>query len=400
MEEPGTSTARVVFGGDDSYVSESNEVVNFKLVRTVDDIEDLPSFKPALSHQIFGDEETIYGYKKLEISIYYSAAKLNIYFNIKHDDVASTCVPANIEEVLSDAYKTSYTTDLAVFEQNLNTERDFKPHGEMLKTFKCSSTSGCYEMYRCTSETPGWLEYHEKLQTFLLWFVDAASYIVVDNNWKFFTLYEKYVSELTGDTQYAIIGYVTVYEYYAYPANIRPRISQMLVLPPFQKKGLGAILLNSICEYYSNVAEVQDITVEDPSPEFQQTRDYVDCLNCKALPSFTKEKLMEGYSENQANEARVHFKINQKQSRRVYEILRLFYTKEDSPEFTAFRLCVKKRLNAQFQRQAIMNKVDKSAGITDEERKAKLNVMFDELLIEYTAIVNKLDSYKKLPICV
>jgi histone acetyltransferase 1 len=51
-----------------------------------------------------------------------------------------------------------------------------------------------------------------------------------------------------------------VYEYYAYPDNIRPRISQMLVLPPFQRIGLGAQLLDNIYRHYTRQPHVTDIT--------------------------------------------------------------------------------------------------------------------------------------------
>ena len=37
--------------------------------------------------------------------------------------------------------------------------------------------------------------------------------------------YEKY--SLEGETRYSIAGFATVYQYYAYPANIRPRVSQV-----------------------------------------------------------------------------------------------------------------------------------------------------------------------------
>lgn len=59
---------------------------------------------------------------------------------------------------------------------------------------------------------------------------------------------------------YAIVGYGTVYQYYAYPKNIRPRISQVLVLPPFQRQGIGATMLRTIYNYYAGVDEVLDIT--------------------------------------------------------------------------------------------------------------------------------------------
>lgn len=51
-------------------------------------------------------------------------------------------------------------------------------------------------------------------------------------------------------------------------------------------------------------------SVEDPSANFQITRDFVDCIRCRKLPGFSKEKLKNGYSDDMANESREQFKIN------------------------------------------------------------------------------------------
>ncbi len=75
----------------------------------------------------------------------------------------------------------------------------------------------------------------------------------------FFFRYEKYTTE-NNEKAYGVIGLATVYEYYAYPDNIRPRISQFLVLPPFQKRGLAVHLLTSINKFYENNDAVVDIT--------------------------------------------------------------------------------------------------------------------------------------------
>uniref|UniRef100_A0A146LDP9 Histone acetyltransferase type B catalytic subunit n=1 Tax=Lygus hesperus TaxID=30085 RepID=A0A146LDP9_LYGHE len=367
-------------------------------------LDDPKVFHPAMSHQIFGEDEKIYGYKNLKISIYYSAAHLNIYVGVKHDETAPTCSPPNIEKLLFEKYETPYTSNLDEYEKNLDKEISFKPPGTMLKSFKLEGhvePTSNFEIYYCTSQTPEWLDYHTRVQTFILWFIDAASYIQVDDHWKFFTLYEKYISPVSKEPQYAFVGFTTVYEYYAYPANIRPRISQMLILPPFQKQGLGAILLNSIYEHYSTVKEVLDITVEDPSNDFQYTRDYVDCCHCRKLSSFSKEMLMGRYSDVMAKEARANFKINKKQARRVYEILRLYYTnRNNEKEFTAYRLCVKKRLNALFQREVVVCKVFShlSTGVDDEKRKSKLRTMFLDLLEDYSVVVERLKEYDWLPI--
>lgn len=63
--------------------------------------------------------------------------------------------------------------------------------------------------------------------------------------------YEKFQSS-EGGTRYATAAYATVYRYYAYPRHSRPRISQVLTLPPFRKLGICANLLEVLsCLYCS-----------------------------------------------------------------------------------------------------------------------------------------------------
>ena len=45
-------------------------------------------------------------------------------------------------------------------------------------------------------------------------------------------MFEKF-KDSEGLERYAIAGYSTVYEYYAYPANKRPRISQVIIMKLF-----------------------------------------------------------------------------------------------------------------------------------------------------------------------
>lgn len=166
-----------------------------------------------------------------------------------------------------------------------------------------------------------------------------------------FCSYEKYTTS-DGKTKYATIGYTTVYLYYAYPQNIRPRISQMLVLPPFQGQGIGAQFVEVVYNKFKNDPKVIDITVEDPSDDFRRVRNYVDAKLCKDLPAFAPEHLRNGFSKEMAEEAKNNFKISPRQCRIVYEILRLNVTNEnDAEEYKTYRLCVKKRLNIPHYKQ-------------------------------------------------
>lgn len=79
------------------------------------------------------------------------------------------------------------------------------------------------------------------------------------NSFLFLNRFEKYRSE-DGIVRYATIGFATVYQYYAYPHHIRPRIAQVLILPPFQTIGLGTQLLRAIYHEYIGRNRVKDIT--------------------------------------------------------------------------------------------------------------------------------------------
>lgn len=42
------------------------------------------------------------------------------------------------------------------------------------------------------------------------------------------------------------LGYCTLYTFYAYPDKKRYRLSQILILPPYQRKGTAASLLKAV----------------------------------------------------------------------------------------------------------------------------------------------------------
>lgn len=50
----------------------------------------------------------------------------------------------------------------------------------------------------------------------------------------------------------------------------------------------------AIYSHFVILPEVVDITVEDPSQDFQRIRDYVDAKNCETLPAFQPAKLIQG----------------------------------------------------------------------------------------------------------
>merc|ERR1739838_198077 len=341
------------------YVADSNEVLEFKLVRNPEDLEnDGCSFKPEMTHQVYGDNERIFGYSGLKVKVYYSACRFTPYFAFTYKEKIN---PAKYEGVepdpvlksLSEYYPPGYLTNIDDFSVALLKDATFKPFGELQNQKKVylDGSERTFEVYANDISPPGFQDFHERMQTFILFFIDAASYIDTDDEkWRFFVMYEKYM--VNGSPRYAAVGFTTVYEYYAYPLNIRPRISQMLVLPPFQQCGLGTQMLQSVYNFYISNKDVTDITVEDPSDNFTRLRDFLDCKGCMKLPSFQPEKLQKGFAEDVAKEAQTKLKINKKQARKVYETLRLHVTdRSDKGSYRKYRLDIKNRLNVQFKKE-------------------------------------------------
>ncbi|XP_028158582.1 histone acetyltransferase type B catalytic subunit [Ostrinia nubilalis] len=352
-------------------VVDGNEILEFKLVRSPEDIEnDEVSFGPEMCHQVFGENENIFGYTDLHIRLYYSAASLQTYLGIEYTDKiepskSDGMKADDVEGALKKVLAPGYVTNLDRFVSLLEKDKSFTPHGRLLHAFSVTPHDGgekrTFEVYYSETSTPGFLAFHERLQTFLLWYVDAASFIDVDDDqWTFFTVFEKYQSA-EGAWRYAAAAYATVYRYYAYPRHLRPRVSQVLTLPPARKLGLCANLLQAIYSHFVIIPEVVDITVEDPSQDFQRIRDYVDAKNCESLPAFQPAKLVQGFSSEMASQACAKFKINKKQARRIYEILRLKNTNtSDKTAYLNYRLDVKNRLNAPYQKKKLeMKKLQK-----------------------------------------
>ena len=62
-------------------------ITNLKLfpVRNASDVESIKNiFNPAMAHQVYGENENIFGYKDLDINVYYSAGPLDVYYDVKY----------------------------------------------------------------------------------------------------------------------------------------------------------------------------------------------------------------------------------------------------------------------------------------------------------------------------
>jgi len=154
----------------------------------------------------------------------------------------------------------------------------------------------------------------------------------------------------SGEKQYSIVGYTTVYNFYSYPEKIRKRISQFLILPPFQKQRHGAELLNALYDLYRGNDKVKDLTVEEPSLPFSHLRNVSDALNIQKAELFQDIDEIKPIEEDTLKAVRTKLKLAPDQIKIMYEIFLLKNTNmSDEKEAKQYRLFIKRRLYKKYQ---------------------------------------------------
>ena len=133
--------------------------------------------------------------------------------------------------------------------------------------------------------------------------------------------YEKLAVKPTPiSSAYSFIGYSTAYRYYFYdqdrPQTLEPtapkayvkqarfdftfpsqtapqyhsreRISQFLILPPYQNQGHGSRFYSTLVESFLADPSIKEITVEDPNEAFDDLRDYCDIKRLRGNGTFDR----------------------------------------------------------------------------------------------------------------
>lgn len=97
----------------------------------------------------------------------------------------------------------------------------------------------------------------------------------------------------TSKNQYAETG-----TYSPLDAPSRERISQFIILPPYQSAGHGSKLYTAMVKKFRSDSDVYEITVEDPNEDFDALRDYCDLAYLRTLPEFTSLTIKDTVPDN------------------------------------------------------------------------------------------------------
>ncbi|KAJ7722299.1 histone acetyltransferase type B catalytic subunit [Mycena maculata] len=303
------------------WTSDANEALNLSLVRATEDEQALgdeesyTGFRPRFTYPIFGEDEKIYGYNDLVIDLRFASGSLVQFLDVKHSKkLASSSTVDDVAGILTGFMPPDYYKDekafLARVEEDATT---FRPPGQMIHTYTRpaqhakgpkgkgvaepqnldpeSEDAVVFEVYHATWNSPGFRELHRRMQLFILLYIEAGSYInEEEDTWEFVVLYEKRKRRSTPNvTTYHFVGYSSLYPFYCFPERVRLRLSQFVILPPYQRFGHGSELYTSLYQYVLSQPNVAELTVEDPAEAFEDLRDKNDLLMLLSHQRFMEE---------------------------------------------------------------------------------------------------------------
>ncbi|WWC60146.1 histone acetyltransferase type B catalytic subunit [Kwoniella dejecticola CBS 10117] len=413
------------------WLSDSNEVLNLQLVRDAEDEDVLQyqdqqaiePFNPSFTYPIFGEHEKIFGYKGLDIQLKFASGSLRQYLSINYDaKITSTATPA--DEIEGQLYKfipPDYTKSELDFKRIVERDAEtFKPLGEKIGSYVRSSAPAkgkskgkgkakgkevqvdgngeikedegavVFEMYKSTWSTPGFREYHRRMQLFILLFIEGGSYVQEDeDSWEFITLFERRKRPNSDIFTYHFVGYTSVYPFWCYPDQVRLRLSQFVILPPYQNQGHGSKLYSTLFASMLSRPEVAELTVEDPAEAFEDLRDRNDLrfLVKEGIPSDPQFNVGIGEEKRSINSRgewedsiRKKYKIAKRQFDRLLEMLLLRDLNQlNEEQVKRYRLHVKARL-FRFNYEMLSQ-------MTPQERKDALAKTYESVVEDYERIL-------------
>lgn len=290
---------RVGFSDVDEGV-EANQCIKIYLVSSKEEVgvSDSFSIDPVDLNSFFDEDGKIYGYQGLKITIWISSISFHAFADITFQSTSDRGKGiTDLKSALQRIFAETLVENKDDFLQTFSTEKDFSrsavSSGEILQhkvsnghVTHCNNNlkaaASDLEVVRMVVGNMEAGHLYCRLIPLVLLLVDGSNPIdVTDPRWELYILIRKKMDQ-QGDIQHRLLGFTAIYRFYHYPDSTRMRLSQILILPPYQHKGYGSFLT----EVLSNVAvaeNVHDFTVEEPLDSFQHVRTCVDIQHLLAF---------------------------------------------------------------------------------------------------------------------
>ncbi|MBE3044727.1 hypothetical protein IMZ48_19630 [Candidatus Bathyarchaeota archaeon] len=311
----------------------ANEAIHVSLKKpTKNGPKPYKTFNPRFTYPIFGDDEQIFGYKNLAVDLRFRANDMRPFVKISYSkkfDTIGDTEPTDVEGILKEVLPAvAFGTEEDFVEGSKQLSPTWKPPGKLHSTLP-GDDGETYEVWKGSLADPAVKQMIKRMQILALLFIEGGSTIVddadsrpnpTDPRWTVFFLFRRDKETEDPRTTYTFIGYSTIFRFFYMskeditPASTRPdqellpsgefdlaqvpcrsRLSQFLILPPFQNAGNGARLYETIFDYYYHHAPTKVLTVEDPNEAFDDLRDVCDLAFLRTLPGFSALRLREEY---------------------------------------------------------------------------------------------------------
>ncbi|KAL1955856.1 hypothetical protein VTO42DRAFT_8014 [Malbranchea cinnamomea] len=308
------------------WLCPSNDAIHISLIQPGDGgLKAISSFQPQYTYPIFGDEETIFGYKGLLIKLRFAAHDLRSQVQISYDEKiqpVGRAAATDLNEALKPFLPEESFGPEADFEQSVLNDpaaKDFKPPGILVHSYTRKDRS--YEIWAGSLADAEVRALLDRMQIFVSLFIEGGTPIETDDfkwtlqRWTVYFVYEKLVEPPTPSASvYSFVGYATTYQVYFHDKSStkqqhqvsegpfpftesldvfelpsRLRIAQFLILPPHQECGHGTQLYRTIHRACMDDPAIYELTVEDPNEAFDALRDRNDYYILE--PVFSKHNI-------------------------------------------------------------------------------------------------------------
>jgi histone acetyltransferase 1 len=309
----------------EQWSSDANEAVQISIVRpSPHGLQTVHEFHPTFTYPIFGEEERIFGYKGLHVDVRFAEEDMRSNVLVSYDkkftpvgDTVALDILSTMKEWLPPHAFAKSAEFQAQVEAN-TASRKFVPPGRLVHGY--SRKGKTFQIWAGSLLDPAVRETVERMQILISFFIEAGTPINTEDadwtldRWTVYFVYEKLelpsLGGLPSPPSYSFIGYSTTYRFFSLrPASMTNqatgvsessstratlqsifgaddmsvkdfpsyvRLSQFLILPPYQKSGHGSALYSAIYADILADSTVRELAVEDPSEEFDVLRDIND----------------------------------------------------------------------------------------------------------------------------
>ena len=310
----------------------------------------LVTFKPKFTYPIFGDSEQIFGYQGLRIDLAFDCESLKPLLTYKYEEKLSDDIK-KIEDTMDEFLPTGdyILKSESQWLDSIDEEKFSLSRENLIDTYegeKGESKGKKYEIYKfegLDKEDSVGRKLILRSQILSLLYIEAGSFIdLSDPRWSAYFIYER---ERDDSEKGTFVGFCTVYKYWNFQNSqvhdstdvaelkYRGRISQVVILPPFQGMGHGRKMYEKVVSEWIRDEKCTEITVEDPNEEFDELRDRCDLTRLLELGHYKTLADAELLADEKVMEkTRKELKMTKRQFARVVEMALFWLLEHKGPQ--------------------------------------------------------------------